>query len=408
VAAASAFIFLLILALRGLLINSLGYRWSDIISPYLQGMLIAGFLVTSLLIPQVIVDMPTLLPKGGILIRTLPPVWFLGLYRAMLGYSDPMYFFLARRALEGLGLVGGISALTYLASYRHHFKSTLDVAQPAASEPWLLTQRFRRMAGKVFLKKSLERVSFVFVFDTLRGSRKHRLLLSAYTGVGAAVVLESLAALLAHGTARSDRMAILLSAPLLLSFFVISGLRIVFELPAEIEARWVFQLTENKTSPELTSGVRKAMLSAGFLPILTLLVPVWILHLSFWQAAAAFFLDCLLAILLAEAMLVNYQKIPFTCSFHATQSRSIILGSICWAAFTSYAYALAKAEGWALQHPAPLVVFLGLLIVGLGWIKFKNQQFSQEDHPVVFSEEREPAVLTLDLNHCALHQDAQP
>jgi len=341
------------------------------------------------------------------LIRVLPPVRFLGLYRAMLGYSDPVYFFLARRALEGLVWVGGISALTYLASYRHHFKSTLDVPQPPASEPWLLTQQLCRIARMVFLRKSLERASFAFVFDTLRGSRKHRLLLSAYTGVGAAVVLESLAALLAHGTANFDRMAILLSVPLLLSFFVISGLRIVFEVPAEIEARWVFQLTENNASAELTSGVRKAMMVAGFVPILTLLVPVWVLRLSCWQAAAAFLLDCLLATLLAEAMLLNYQKIPFTCSIHATQSRGIILGSACWAAFCSYAYALATAEVWALRHPAPCMVFLVLLFVLAGAMRIRNRQFLEEDRPFRFSEDREPAVQTLDLSHCALYRDAE-
>ena len=188
---------------------------------------------------------------------------------------------------------------------------------------------------------------------------------------------------------------------------MISGLRIVFEVPAEIEARWVFQLTENKTSPELTSGVRKAMMAAGFVPILTLLVPVWILHLSFWQAAAAFLLDCLLATLLAEAMLLNYQKIPFTCTFHATQSRIIILGSTCWAVFSSYAYALATAEAWALHHPAPLVFFLVLLVLLWGGLRIRNRQFLQEGGTLVFSEEREPAVQTLDLSHCALHQDAE-
>ncbi|MGA3323557.1 MAG: hypothetical protein ABSF45_03735 [Terriglobia bacterium] len=407
VTAACVFIFLLIIAVRGLLATLLSRRWAERISPYLQGALIAGFLVVSLLMPQVVWNIHSLLPTGSALIQGLPPVWFLGLYRAMLGYSNPVYSLLAHRALMGLGSVGGIATLTYLASYRRYLRNALDVAPAPASEPWALTRGLRRIAGRAFLGSPLERASFAFVFDTLRGSRKHRLLLSAYTGVGAALVLESLAALLARGSSPSDRMAILLSVPLLLSSFVLSGLRIVFEVPAEIDASWVFQLTENRTHPKLTSGIRKAMAVAGFVPILTLLVPVFALRLSPWQTAAAFLLDCLLALLLVEAMLWEYQKIPFTCSFHAAQSRSIIVWGVCWAAFTSFAYGLAKGEGWILRHPVPLVVFLVILVAGLGWMRIRNQQFLNEGRLFVFSEEREPAVLTLDLSHSALHPDAQ-
>jgi hypothetical protein len=326
----------------------------------------------------------------------------------MQGYKDAVYIMLAGRALKGLAWVAGIASFTYMISYRRSLKGTLEIAQVPASDPWPVTQSLRRIAGNVFLRAPLERASFAFIFDTLRGSRKHRLLLSAYAGVGAAVVLESLATLLARGSTSSDRTAILLAVPLLLSFFVLSGMRIVFEVPAEIEASWVFQLTENKTRPELTSGVRKAMVVAGSVPLLTLLVPVWALHLHLWQGAAAFVLDYFLALVLVEAMLWEYRKIPFTCTFHAAQSRSVVLWGICWAAFTSYAYALAKGEGWALSHPVALGIVLVFLLVGLGWIRIRNQQFLQEGRPVKFSEEREPAVLTLDLSHCALHQDVQP
>ena len=49
-----------------------------------------------------------------------------------------------------------------------------------------------------------------------------------------------------------------------------------------------------------------------------------------------------------------------------------------------------------------------VLLFALGWVKFYNQEFLQEDLPLVFSEEREPAVLTLDLSHCALEREAKP
>ncbi len=105
-------------------------------------------------------------------------------------------------------------------------------------------------------------------------------------------------------------------------------------------------------------------------------------------------------------MLTQYQKIPFTCTFHATQSRSFIVWALCWVLFTSYAFVLAKAQGWMLHHPVAFAVFLGLLIVGLAILRIRNREFLLEGRPFVFAEEREPAVQTLDLNHCALHPDA--
>ena len=409
VAAASAFIFLCFVALQGVLLLLPSRRYFERLSPYVQGALIAVLLVLALRLPQIDQDIPSLLSAQGMLVRLLPPVWFLGLYRVMLGYTDPVYFFLARRALEGLGWVTGISILTYAVNYRWHFKRRVDFAQGPASNPWRLSRGFRRMAGTVFLRRPLERATFAFVFGTLRGSERHRLLLSAYAGVGAALVLESLAALLTRGAATaSDRMAILLSVPLLLSFFLLSGLRMVFEIPADTEANWVFQLTERRTSPALISGVRKALVVAATVPILTLALPIYALRLSFGEAVALFLLDFLLVLLLAEVMLLRFQKIPFTCSFNPAQYRSIIVWGVCWwAVFTSYAYGLAKAEEWVLHHPIPLAVFVAFLVGGLCWLRIYNRQGLAEAPPLLYAEEREPVVQTLDLSHCALEREAE-
>jgi hypothetical protein len=255
----------------------------------------------------------------------------------------------------------------------------------------------------------LERVTFSFVFKTLLGSRRHRLLFSAYTGVGVALAMEGAATLLSRevDVTATARAAILLSVPLITSFFVLSGTRLIFEIPAEVPANWIFQLTERQTSPALLSGVRKAMIVLGTIPILTLAFPSYALHLSFGETAAAFLLDCILSLILIEVMLLRFRKIPFTCSYLASKSGNFAVWLACWFMFSSYAYTLARAEDWALRHPTGLVVSVAFLLTGLAWLRVYNRRFLRQGIPLVFEEEPAPAVQTLDLSHSALERGAQ-
>jgi hypothetical protein len=70
--------------------------------------------------------------------------------------------------------------------------------------------------------------------------------------------------------------------------------------------------------------------------------------------------------------------------------------------FSSYAYSLARLEDWILRHPAALAVSLAILVAGLGWLRVYNRRFQRDGNPIVFEEEPEPAVQTLDLSHSAL------
>jgi hypothetical protein len=75
--------------------------------------------------------------------------------------------------------------------------------------------------------------------------------------------------------------------------------------------------------------------------------------------------------------------------------------------FSSYAYSLARLEDWILGQHAALVVSLAILLAGLGWLRVYNRRFQREGNPIVFEEEPEPAVQTLDLSHSALERGGE-
>ncbi len=77
--------------------------------------------------------------------------------------------------------------------------------------------------------------------------------------------------------------AALLSVPLVLSFFTLVGLRILFTIPSELPANWVFRMTEQKDTVRYLRGVRHVMRLA-VVPIVALTLPAyWVL----WSATLA-------------------------------------------------------------------------------------------------------------------------
>jgi hypothetical protein len=409
VAAASAFSFLFFVGLEGLLLCALSYRWFERISPYIQGVLIAATLLFSLFLPQVRDNLPLLMKGRSRLIPMLPPMWFWGLYRELQGYSGPAYHLLAVRALRALAAVALVSIAAYWVSYRRSLKRTLEIREEFRPEPGRARQSLCRLANRVYLTRPLERATFSFVFKTLLGSRRHRLVFSAYAGVGIALALESFAALLSRDAASAplDRAAILLTVPLILSFFALSGMRLIFEIPAEIRANWLFQLTAQHTSPELVSGIRKAMIALGTLPLLTIVVPIHFLQLRVGAAIAALLLDCILSLILIEVLLLHLRRIPFTCSYLAGKTGNLAVWLACWLGFTSYAYTLARTESWVMHDPTGFVVLAGLLLAALIWLGVYNQRFQSQGVPLEYETEAQPVVQTLDLSHAALDRLTQ-
>ncbi len=88
------------------------------------------------------------------------------------------------------------------------------------------------------MQNPLQRATFRFTLKTMRQSPKHRLILAAYVGTGLAIVLEEIVTLSFRGGEqwRQARQIALLSLPLVISFFLLSGMRFVFNIPSELRA----------------------------------------------------------------------------------------------------------------------------------------------------------------------------
>lgn len=395
---ASTFIFLLLLAIQGTLLSTLGYRAFRRISPYLQFVVLLWLGVQSLLVG----DLQSLLRQakmGGAAGWCFPTLWFLGVYETLMGRMDAAssatFLPLAHRAVIGFWTAAAVASVTYAIGYARHVRRSLEVKDDTDAPPGWPYRLWLAAVNRLLLRDPRERATFHFLSQTVMRNARHRLFLSAYVGVGAAIVLEGVAALAMRGGPRAQAgiEVALYSLPLVMSFFLLSGLRAIFPMPAELRANWIFQITEDDRRDVLLGGVRKGVLALAIAPLFTLLFPFYV-YLWGWPAAVVHMLyGATLSWLLVEAMLYHFAKVPFTCSYHAGKLNLPIAGLAYFLAFTLYAYGMSSLERWLLDVPARMMFFLTFVALAL----VACHLFRGDAEPLLFDDQPDPVVRTLSI-----------
>jgi hypothetical protein len=265
------------------------------------------------------------------------------------------------------------------------------------SAPGRLTLALRAAANGLLLRTPAERAAFHFVWNTLMRSRRHRVLVAMYAGVGFGLVFQSLAGMVAGGSRLwwQNPLGPLVPVPLVLSVFLLSGLRYAFAVPAELRSNWIFQVAGSNPPKECLSGVRKAGILIGIVPLFTLLavihVPLW----GWWPALAHVFYGALVAWLLLEVMLVTMGKIPFTCSLVPGKANLKASWPLYIGGYLIFVGAFSALELWVVLDPWRVGLFALAALAARTGIGFYRRRLLAGDFQLVYDERPEPAVCTL-------------
>lgn len=376
--AAAVFGYLVVIALREALVALAGRRGFAVISPWAQGALII-VLGSSLLL---------LMPAAKRIARdgfddwraATPPMWFLGAYERIAGdvvadqprgrmtprqqdtdrvtgalYAQRRERFpaLALRAAQAFGAVALVAALGYAWNARR--LPALAPAPPAARQ-----RRWRtgaRVLNAVVVRDPAARAGFYFALAALWRSRTHRLTLAcaAAAGFAMAVVALSRAGVDVAGVAPPG---LLVMQPLLYGALLV-GFRHLVRVPAELRANWGVQLAWRNRERAFTAGVKRAALLVLAAPAIALLAPLYAYVMGAPLALAHAALGLAGAVVLLEALMVSYEKVPFTCSY-LPDERLKALGPIYGVAFIIGAVLFAR-----LQHAALNGIAVGWVVVTL-------------------------------------------
>lgn len=394
----SAFVFSCCLGVQGALLNLLPPLWYRASVVWIQFLIMAASATLLLLFPLAARNAP--LGKDAPLLHWFVPAWFAGLSEHWNGRSEPAFAFLELRAIQGVELATGLALLFYTAAYVRYLQTTIetphdDGAQSALSR-WLATRIDRSL-----LPVQHERAVFHFIWKTLLRSPRHRLYLAGYAGVALAVVIWELVTLFSihsYEVLRRPSPA-LLCIPSVISFLTLCSMRFVFPRPVELRANWIFQLTENELGIRSMQAPFKVMMLIGVIPAPLFLLPA---HWYLWGPVVALLhtlYTLALGWLLAEALLIGFRKIPFTCTFASGGHNSLGWVMLAAIGFGLYAYAMASVEAWMLHNillNAPFV----FIALGLVWLLARRMRatFLAGESSLEYDESIEPAVRTLNLS----------
>ncbi len=387
----SLFIFLALFALIGTLMVLLPDTAFRRISLYLRifiVMLLLGLLSSTFAVPQLL-HQPGSDPHS--ILRWLPPVWFLGLLRSVLGKADTALARLGRLGWQAMTCVSVLAPAVYIASYYRYFiriPETLDTTLRNHAPRTLLPMAWM---DQFVVRSPFERAIYRFTVKTLLRSERHSLLFGAFAGLGLVLAFEMLVSAYSAGHAPDALPSTaLLSVPFVLAYFVISGLRFVFDIPAELRANWVHQAILHHEQIDPVKLARKVVLTFVLPWALLVCLPLsvwqwgWIIgagHVAVFTAACS---------LLAQFLLHRFHKIPFTCTYPPWKQSATVTVLLYVLGFWAFAFLLPGLERSLLTR-TPLFLWILSALMLLAGVALRRLQTVEAVDPTLIFEEKGPA-----------------
>jgi hypothetical protein len=389
IVAASIFSFFFVSAIAGLLMSILParlFRRVSLLVRFLLGIVLLLLLATVLTVPTLLEQSRLSAIKNIVL---LPPVSFLAIARTIWGRGhEPFVAQMTSAAIEALAAAIVLATITYTLGFRRSFIRIPETSDTSPLPQMRVSRTFFAPLQELFLRTPSHRATFRFAIATLLRSEAHLQIFLAFAALGLVAAAESLntpqglQSILHQPLPPTECLAV----PFLLVFCLLAGIRFAFEMPADLRANWIFKLWIDRDSQDARPIARRVLYAFT----LSWLAPVTFavtLHFFGWQNAAlhtGIFITA--TILLAEILIANFRKIPFTCpypQFESTSGLILVAYLFGFLLFTNY---LPELEHWSLSDPLRALIFIPLLAVGFSVIHIRRRQLLDMDKTLIFNE----------------------
>ena len=178
----------------------------------------------------------------------------------------------------------------------------------------------------------------------------------------------------------------LLSVPLILVYCLVVGLRLVFEIPADLRANWIFKLMADPTA-SVGIALGRTLIWTILTPSLLLFCfPVYVYGWG-WQVATLHLgFVAVMAYLLTETLMVRLRKIPFTCSLPLFKANAFVGVFFLILGFYLFVRVGTLLEYLAFLYPLPIIA--PAIALSVWWFLLHQYQSNilEMDKSLIFEE----------------------
>jgi hypothetical protein len=172
---------------------------------------------------------------------------------------------------------------------------------------------------------------------------------------------------------------------------------VLFTMPVELNANWIFRLTENGRPAEYLSGARKLMAAVGIAPLALGTFPIYGLLWGWGYAARHLLMVVLILLLVLEYLMRGFPKIPFTCSFLPGKANLKATIGIYAATFLFFAVLVSRIELALLQARSGYWIGAGIIAVVLAYRAWRRSAWERRLNGFVYEERPDWVLASLDL-----------
>ncbi|MFB0564213.1 MAG: hypothetical protein ACETWK_00870 [Candidatus Aminicenantaceae bacterium] len=399
------FAFFFTVLLIGILMTILGYKLFNRVSTYIRSFfLIVHVLLIIMYLRGLYVGIDKLIPVEKIKASSskihyfynyFPPLWFTDLYESLLGNTSLPFHGSLNYALLGLVLMASVFYLTTGLSYRRYIRE-LGSVQRKRLHLKALKMAFSSVFNNAFLRIPVQRAIFHFYKNTLKASMFHKMRLASFVAIGVGLILFQIPRLETGPKTLLSINKTMLTIPIILSFFLLLGLKGIVNMPFSLNANWIFRLTEWKIRRHYFSALRKGIF---FLNLLPLYVVLFIFYLFLWDGLTAFYhcLYCLaVSLLVMEVFFLKNFKIPFACSYLPGKEKIQLFWLIYILAFVAFINLVSWIEFELLRAPLNFFIFYGFIFFIILGIRIYQVFFLYKKNSIQYEEHPEPVMVGLD------------
>src|SRR5207247_7668353 len=139
-------------------------------------------------------------------------------------------------------------------------------------------------------------------------------------------------------------------------------------------------------------AARRWVIMRGLVPVYALLAILEFALLDPAEAGFQLAFAFAIAAVLVELFFLNFNKVPFTCSYLPVKSHLAFLAGAYLYGFTIYTFTMGSLERWVGESPARTVWFFAAVTAALFGVEWYRRQTWHLPLAVVYADDATPLV----------------